>query len=339
MSLSVIGTANSNNSATVTVPSGGSAPQSGDIIIFAEGKITATPPTMVLPTGFTQIASQSTELGIEDGGGILAYKVSDGTEGGTTITGLTASLGQTKLLLILRQSSGAITSVTINDVDTAVSAAAPSDQTITSGSGTTPLVALGFIMSDTHTRSFTPAETGSVDNTAFYSAHLLYKIYDSSPANVVAHMTDGGTNIMFTTYLGLVAVVATSAQMTVGSFTLSGQTTNGLLGTVAQMAAGAFTLTGQALSAAAAIVASLTAGAFSFTGVDISPTKILSAVMGAGAFVWTGIDMVFVNAYRAYIGVGEFVVRSVWHSPTMRYNTTNRLVNRKWWAKLLYGRN
>lgn len=113
--------------------------------------------------------------------------------------------------------------------------------------------------------------------------------------------------------------IATTAQMTAGSFSLSGQTINGIKGHVA----------------------TLTAAAFTFTGQTLASHAILSAQMAAAAFTVAGQTIGGLRKLTARLTAGVFNIVPGWHSMRLdsTASTTNRRVNRKWWASLLNGRN
>lgn len=310
MTLSNVSTANSTNSSTITVPSGGSAPAAGDLIIFAEIKITPGPPTMVLPTGFTQIASLSSEVGATDAGGIIAYKIAAGNEGGTSITGMAANIGQIKLLSIFHSSSGPITALTVNDLETTITLSDPTAQVINASGQTTPLIALALFASDVHTRTFSPAQDGECHNTAFWSAYLYWKMYDSSPADITADMNDGGTNLLFTTYLKLTvgSAVANTFDVGTGAFALTGNAQSLSLGR--GTGTGDFVVAGGVTSRSKDI-SFLGTGSFALAGGDISKSVGRSTATGALALTGgtTGKSVGVGTGGTAFVASGGLTLR------------------------------
>jgi hypothetical protein len=101
-------------------------------------------------------------------------------------------LTTTNMILVFRPNTTP-SSVTINSLNNYADAGVltnPANQTITSGAGTAPLVALALyeqIAGSITTRSFSPAADGEV--TSGTSRFVKYKIYNSSPADITVGMT------------------------------------------------------------------------------------------------------------------------------------------------------
>lgn len=130
---------------------------------------------------------------------------------------------------------------------------------------------------------------------------------------------------------------ATTSQMNPGSFTLTGKTIGTGSGT--PFSAGAFTFTGKSILYRQGYGGLLAAGAFTLTGKALTGTINMFGRIGAGSFALTGVDAGYRRAYRSLMGVGSFLAKGGWHSMRLdsTATTTNRIVNRKWWAGLLNG--
>lgn len=126
---------------TITVPSSVVA---GDILVLVDRATVAggTPPTTVVPTGFTSINDSTATDGADADRQIFSYKLAVGTEASTVLTGMNATT-ESKLLLVFR-GSPTILSVSLNDTDGDLDngTSPPADQTITASGGTASLVAL-----------------------------------------------------------------------------------------------------------------------------------------------------------------------------------------------------
>lgn len=121
---------------------------------------------------------------------MFSKKIADGTEAGTTLTGMNGTSGNTKILMVF--STNGATSSTEFDIGYQATDATPTSQTITSSSGTPPLISIGFIRQATTTsQSFSPTQDGSINNQVITT---YYKIYNSSPSNVTVSCGDGGNN-------------------------------------------------------------------------------------------------------------------------------------------------
>lgn len=202
-SLAFQASASSENSATVTGPA---SIQSGDLLCLSDrGFEFLGFPTTAAPSGFTSIENVTVD---PDTRHIISYKIADGSEASSSLTGMTF-LGGGKVLFVLRPDNP-ITNVNIQDSDSQGTAGNPASQTVTSSGGAVPLVVLGAYGSFNNAiaETFTPTEDGSVEangdgGDAGDEANLFaYKIYNSSPANVTIDMPDeGASNTLLSCYL------------------------------------------------------------------------------------------------------------------------------------------
>jgi hypothetical protein len=179
--------------ATIVAPSNIAA---GDIIVlYDNGANTSGFPTTVVPTGFIGILDNTTAANRRT---ICSYKIATGSESGTTITGMSATSANAKIMFVF--STNGASSVNVKDIDFASSTNTDLPaQTITSGSGTARLVALGFSRNLLgNIGSMTPQDGNvSVSSETHYG---YYKIYNSSPSNVVVDTGDGGNNNMLMSF-------------------------------------------------------------------------------------------------------------------------------------------
>ena len=177
---------------TLTAPSDIVA---GDLLIWYDNSLNfSTFPTAVVPTGFTQI---STTTNATNRRIISAYKIAVGGDASATITGMSFLNAGVKGLIVF--STNGATSAAVFDADIQNTDGDPTAQTVTSSSGTPPLVVIGLIRNQTANYSMTPTE----DGVATFSAGQqfgLYKIYNSSPANVTVDTNDGGNNNLINSF-------------------------------------------------------------------------------------------------------------------------------------------
>lgn len=168
----------------------------GDLLVFFDTgvNIGAAPDASAVPSGFTEILTDSLG-GSDDARMTLSYKIADGTEGSSSLTGMTHDF-EVKLLYTYRGDI-AISSVNIVDTDSEITDGNPTSQTIASGSGSAPLVVVaGYTSSGVvNPRTFSPAKDGEIgENDTAIEGSLAYKIYNSSPANVSIDMDDEGVS-------------------------------------------------------------------------------------------------------------------------------------------------
>jgi len=165
--------------------------QDGDVAVLFDGARdggSSSIPADVTPADFTQVNTIGHMPSTNGYRTSIAYKICDGSETGD-ITGLDGNSLERKALLIFR-GNVPITGVTVQDTDAVAAAADPAAQTITSGSGAVPLVALSLHWQYTSVQGQSmTANTGSVASGTYLTAR--YKIYDASPANVTVDQSMG----------------------------------------------------------------------------------------------------------------------------------------------------
>jgi hypothetical protein len=181
-------TSATSSATTLTAPS---TIVAGDLLVWSENSVTfGGLPTSVVPTGFTSISNNTVGTNRRI---ITAYKIAVSGDASSTITGMTTNNALTKMLLVF--STNGATSASVFDIGYETTNNDPAAQTITSGSGTPPLVSIGYVRTGTGTYSMTPTEDGVVStNSDVAGSFFVYKIYNSSPADVTVDATDGGNN-------------------------------------------------------------------------------------------------------------------------------------------------
>ena len=188
--------ATSINSANITAPSDIAA---GDLLVLVDSVwVTGgLPPASSKPSGFTQITTV-TQGGSSNTRVTTSYKVANGSEASATLTGMTGTGGQGKVLLVF-SGNIAISSIVTGDIDQAITDSDPAAQTITASGGTPPLIVFAAYTSShsidprTFTVSGSSAKDGEVEASGTQmDVWLAWKIYNSSPADVVADMDDEG---------------------------------------------------------------------------------------------------------------------------------------------------
>lgn len=178
---------------TITAPAG---IQAGDLIVLADAGQTAGAVTLVTPVGFTALASFNPSATT---GMVVSYKEADGSEGGTSITGINATL-DAKALAVFRRSPVA-TVITPSAVNSEGTAGNPSSQNVAASGGVAPLVVIGayFGTAGVDPRTFTPAADGEINpDTRLF---LKHKIYNSAPQDTTVDQDDEGTNGLVSCFL------------------------------------------------------------------------------------------------------------------------------------------
>jgi hypothetical protein len=148
-----------------------------------------------VPSGFTSILYQSHETVRRT---ICSFKIADGTEAGTSITGMDGTSADAKIMAVF-STSGASSAIAY-DVAFESTDGDPTAQTINASGGSAPLVVIGFVRQVTTTsQSMSPAQDGTVGSGQNVG---YYKIYNSSPADVTFDCGDGGNaNALMSFYI------------------------------------------------------------------------------------------------------------------------------------------
>lgn len=187
---------------SVTLPAGIAA---GDLIVVFNKAVAGFGgvPSTVVPTGFTSIinTSASGSPAGNDARCIASYKLANGSEGGSSVAGMSGSF----IALIFRPNFTA-SAITPKSTAGEITSGNPALQTVTSGTGTVPLIVFGFYgqsINSITTRTFSPAadaEVAAGSNLTF----AKYKIYNagaSSSNHSVDMNDDGDFNMLQSFYL------------------------------------------------------------------------------------------------------------------------------------------
>lgn len=172
--------------ATLTVPSGVRA---GDLLVFLDRVSTTGLPTSVVPSGFTTAVTSNDATNVRM---ITSYKIANGTEGGTNITGMTPGDFEDGKALLVFRGNKPIRTASLLDAAGEVTNGNPASQVVNASGGAAPLIVIAGYASNTavNPRTFTPTKDGEVNpDTLLY---LAYKIYNSGPADVTVDIDDEG---------------------------------------------------------------------------------------------------------------------------------------------------
>lgn len=191
-SISVFGT-NTAASNSISLPASIIA---GDFIVLHQFTRSAIgDAAAVTPGGFTNIHS----LLNSQNRSMIDVKIANGTEGGTSITGMDDSF-DFKIVVVYR-GDVPITGYTVNSLNEEGTTGNPAAQNVTSSSGTVPLVVLGHYCSTGTVSPRTFGVTADAELTADVNFYIKYKIYNSSPLDVSVDMDDEGSNILASLYI------------------------------------------------------------------------------------------------------------------------------------------
>jgi hypothetical protein len=167
---------------TIVVPTGVLA---GDLLVLLDGSGGIFfAPTSVVPAGFTSIS----DITVGKGRQIVSYKLALGTEGGTTLTGMTSDAATALKELYVFRKTPAATLLTVSTPNAQATTGNPTPQNVLASAGLAPLVVLGCYGSNgmIDPRTFTPTKDGEINASTF--GYLAYKIYNQAPENVTVDM-------------------------------------------------------------------------------------------------------------------------------------------------------
>lgn len=185
---------------TITAPSD---LQAGDfLLLFDCASTSLSPPTVVTPTGWTALDSQS-GTSMTDA---MSYKIADGTEAGSSITGMNGGYSNRKLLVVFRGNVPFI-AATIQSKVKQITASNPTSKTITSGSATTSILVIAswsdqIDSNDISPRTQSPTMTEVNNTTHQYIGWIPY--YSSGWTDQTFDMDDeGADNALMGCYIEL----------------------------------------------------------------------------------------------------------------------------------------
>ncbi len=176
---------------TITTPASILA---GDLIILIDHAVHSSAPTVVTPSGYTNIVNT---LSGNDRV-LVSYKISDGSDSSVSLTGMNGATLNRKAVLVFR---GDNAPVVVTGGTYEVTLSAPTNQVQNVAGFTTPVVVLALWGStgSITTRGMSPAKDGEV-NVASNLSYAGWKIYNASPSSTTVSQTDTGTNRLFSCY-------------------------------------------------------------------------------------------------------------------------------------------
>lgn len=173
--LSFINSAANSLGSSVTCP----ATQAGDILLFWQGHYQPGLSSLVTPSGFSLTGNATGESAYRS---VLFHKVATGTEGGTTLSGLSGN-GTYGVIVAVFRANVPVTGVVANSVNTQTSGpGVGTSQTVPSGGGSAPILAVGGGTTASRSTTFSP-QTARISVNSGFGA-LCYNIQNSTPANV-----------------------------------------------------------------------------------------------------------------------------------------------------------
>lgn len=157
--------------------------QAGDYLLWGDSGDTDPLPTAVVPSGFTTIDNFTTSIGRV----IVAHKIADGSEASSTLTGMTASFGSKKVLIVYR-GDAPIKAASVSDLAHQAKKTLTSE-IVTASNGAPPLIVIGVINSDDQ-MTMNPTKDGQVTSANFHNELSIgWKIFNDSPVNVTVSGT------------------------------------------------------------------------------------------------------------------------------------------------------
>lgn len=176
--------------------------QAGDLAVLLDCAYSSGGnPTDARPSNFTDVAGAAGSNGRYR----VSRKVLLGSEGGATLSGMSGTLLEAKILLIFRPSNIPITNVDASTWNSQITTSNPSSQVVSAAGEVGPLIVFGLIFGSSSVAAFSTASPAFDAQQTEGSTQLRtgYKIYNSAPANHTIDANDLGTNILASGFLRL----------------------------------------------------------------------------------------------------------------------------------------
>ena len=170
--------------------------QQGNLLIIYNHSYnnSSTIPTAATPSGFTQIYNQSLSTASKSARAIGSYKVANGTEGGTTITGMSGAVPVIYVIVYSTNSVAPNVTLLYTGIGGGASMtnANPTDYTLSLSGRTKPVVAVGACYNETPAQiSFSTTPDTQIPATDS-SYRFAPKVFNTSPSNFSVTAGDGG---------------------------------------------------------------------------------------------------------------------------------------------------
>lgn len=167
--------------------------QKGDFaIVFVRSTSTGSAVVASTPSGFTLIKYEDT---LSTHRGLIAYRICDGSEGGTTVSGGQNGSSNHTHLFIFRPDFP-FASLSIGSLNSEATGGDPALQTIAASAGTAPsVIVFGYAIGrdGAPTRSGTLHTTGTTwTGTGSATVFGAYRIFNSSPIDLTYDANDSG---------------------------------------------------------------------------------------------------------------------------------------------------
>jgi hypothetical protein len=164
----------------------------GDVGVLLDGAVNASgTPTNVIPSGFTQLQTSNIDFARTT----MSYKVFDGSEDGSSLTGMNGNASNAKVLLVFRP-NGVVTSVGVSTFLQETTNGNPASQVIAASGQAAPLIRLaGAAVGSNSTPP--PFAAGTFDATVtkaggFSALRAGYTVQNSSPSDDTVDLGDNG---------------------------------------------------------------------------------------------------------------------------------------------------
>lgn len=190
----VPGSATTSTGTNITAPA---SIEAGDLLILTQwGGQNTSPPSDVTPTDWTDVpTSQSITSGGAGARLSMKYKIADGTEDGSTITGMNAAAVNRKIILLFRANKP-ITALTVSAAVGDSTSGNPSTQTILASLGTPPVLGVATYALSPSSGTINPrtmSVTEDIEVKSDDNHWIKAYVQNSSPADFTFDMDDEGS--------------------------------------------------------------------------------------------------------------------------------------------------
>lgn len=222
----------SNSAETINIPSTAAEGDLAVLFDYATQSDGAGIPTDVVPTDWTGVVTDSMIGGGGAERGRSSFKILDGDDAGSTITGMVGATQTRKRIVTYRYNGAAISAVAIQDIEHEITDGNPSSKTVGASSGTEPLIVVsGFAASANVAPTFTVSSSWGGDGRVGGGlSQFFYRMFDTSAADVTVDSTDVGLgNCIEACYIEISAATTITGSL---AATESGSDTAAIAGSV-----------------------------------------------------------------------------------------------------------
>jgi hypothetical protein len=169
----------------------------GDLLVLLDTPWSYAVPDKVIPAGFTEVFSD----GAYYVRGSASYKIAEGTEDSSTITGQVGGYNFDDKCLLRFVPNVPITSVTVGSVHHEITFGDPAQQSCTASGAAAPLIIIAIYgdLEEIVSQVFNPAQDAEIAMPSGFTAYR-YKVYNASPSDTIIDQGESGNNAILASF-------------------------------------------------------------------------------------------------------------------------------------------